>query len=183
MKLRPSRTMRSLSSQSWSRYSVKKPRKNYVKALPHTSLLIFRMGLNRNTYDTEFLLCSDQYIQLRSNALESARLVANRYLENELAQGFFMQILTYPHNVIREKKRATGAGADRLSQGMSMSFGKPVSIAARIKEGQPVILVRTMAGNKAHVREALRRAASKLSGTYSIVSKPIARAVEQKAAA
>ena len=89
MKLRPARTMRYINSQAWSRYSVKKPRKNYVKALPHTSLLIFRMGVEKNDYDIVLTLNTDQYIQLRSNAIESARLVANKHLERNLPGQYF----------------------------------------------------------------------------------------------
>jgi hypothetical protein len=53
MKLRPGRCISKISSQAWSRYSVKKPRKNYIKALPRTSLLIFQMGVNKDDYDLE----------------------------------------------------------------------------------------------------------------------------------
>ena len=85
-RLRPARTMRTPNSQAWSRYSLKKPRKNYVRALPHTSLLVFNMGVNKDTYDLDVTLCPEQPIQLRSNALESARQVANKYLETEIPQ-------------------------------------------------------------------------------------------------
>ncbi len=173
MKLRPARTMRSIASQAWSRYSVKKPRKNYVKALPHTSLLIYRMGVEKPGYEIHMTLNADQYIQVRSNSLEAARLTANKYLEREIPGEYFFRIITVPHQVIREKKRATGAGADRLSQGMYMSFGKPVSVAARLKNGQPVFEVKAMSGSRAVAKEALRRASSKLSGTYSIVTRAL----------
>lgn len=175
MKLRPARTMRSLKSQAWSRYSVKKPRKNYVKALPHTSLLVFRMGDENKTYDLVLTLNTNQYVQLRSNALESARLVANKHLERKLLGQYFFRIVTYPHMVIREKKRATGAGADRLSQGMSMSFGRPVSIAARIGIGKPVLEIRTTTNNRTVAKEALKRAAAKLSGSYTIQTRPFSK--------
>jgi large subunit ribosomal protein L10e len=175
MKLRPARTMRSLKSQAWSRYSVKKPRKNYVKALPHTSLLVFRMGDENKTYDLVLTLNTNQYVQLRSNALESARLVANKHLERKLPGQYFFRIVTYPHMVIREKKRATGAGADRLSQGMSMSFGRPVSIAARIGIGKPVLEIRTTTNNRTVAKEALKRAAAKLSGSYTIQTRPFSK--------
>ena len=170
MKLRPARTMRYITSQAWSRYSVKKPRKNYIKALPHTSLLIFRMGNPKLSYDTIVTLDSDQYVQVRSNSLEAARQTANKYLEKELPNAYFLRVVTYPHQVIREKKRATGAGADRLSQGMSMSFGKPISIAARIKPRTPVFELKINANGPsvAVAKEALKRASSKLSGNYSV---------------
>jgi large subunit ribosomal protein L10e len=175
-KLRPARSVRGIHSQAWARYSVKKPKKNYVKSLPHTSLMIFNMGMNRPTYDTVYTLSSDQDVQLRSNALEAARQVANKHLERELINNYHFTLLTYPHNVIREKKRATGAGADRLSQGMSLSFGSPSSVCARVKKGQVVFRLRTFASSKNVAREALKRASSKLSGTYTITATQAAAA-------
>jgi large subunit ribosomal protein L10e len=175
-KLRPARSVRSILSQSWARYSVKKPKKNYIKSLPHTSLIVFNMGINRPAYDLLLTLNSDQDVQLRSNALEAARQVANKHLESELVNNYYLTVVTYPHNVIREKKRATGAGADRLSQGMSLSFGSPSSIAARVKTGQTILRLRTMSNSKNVGRAALKRAASKLSGTYTINMAPIANA-------
>jgi large subunit ribosomal protein L10e len=167
-RLRPARTMRNPNSQAWSRYSLKKPRKNYVRALPHTSLLVFNMGVNKDTYDLDVTLNPEQPIQLRSNALESARQVANKYMETSMPANFSFKVLVYPHNVIREHKMATGAGADRVSRGMSQAFGRPTFVAARVKRGQPIFRVKTMKQNKAIVVEAFRRAASKLSGTYKI---------------
>jgi len=167
-RLRPARTMNRPNSQAWSRYSLKKPRKNYVRALPHTSLLVFNMGVRKETYDLEITLRPETLIQLRSNALESARQTANKYMETNIPQEFQFKVMVYPHNVIREHKMATGAGADRISRGMSQAFGRPTFVAARVKPGQTVFKVNTNAQHKAVVMEAFRRAASKLSGTYRI---------------
>jgi large subunit ribosomal protein L10e len=160
--------MRYPNSQAWARYSLKKPRKNYIRALPHTSLLIFNMGVDNPGYDLKMTMNPQRDIQLRSNALEAARQVANKYLETTIPQGYFFKVLVYPHNVIREHKMATGAGADRISQGMSLAFGRPISIAARIREDQPIFMIKTSAKNRQVVNEAFRRASSKLSGTYKI---------------
>jgi len=168
MKLRPGRCVRKINSQAWSRYSLKKPRKNYIKALPRTSLLIFNMGTRNKAFDLVFRLNAKQDVQLRSNSLEAARQAANKYLERELANEYFMRMITYPHNVIREKKFATGAGADRVSQGMTLSYGRPSSVAARVFEGNAVIEIMTNAGGRKVAKEAMKRAASKLSGTYSV---------------
>ncbi|MEM0074463.1 MAG: 50S ribosomal protein L16 [Candidatus Micrarchaeaceae archaeon] len=177
MKIRPGRSIRnSKSSQPWTRYSVKKPKKNYIKALPRTSLLIFTMGTDKSDYDLEFGLVAKQDIQLRSNALEAARQVANKYLEREIPGNYFFKIVPYPHQVIREKKFATGAGADRLSQGMSMTFGKPIGVAARVKSGDHVFILKTTSANRKIAKEALERAAKKLSGTYGISEQTIMHA-------
>ena len=160
--------MSHLHSQAWARYSLKKPRKNYVRALPHTSLLVFNMGVEKGDYDLELTLHSEQPIQIRSNSIESARQAVNRYLEAEIPQAYSFKVLVYPHNVIREHKMATGAGADRISRGMSQAFGRPTSIAARVKEGQPIFRINTMKSNKKVAKEAFRRAVTKLSGTYKV---------------
>jgi large subunit ribosomal protein L10e len=173
MRIRPARTTRKLNSQAWARYSIKKPKKNYIKALPHTSLLIFRMGTDKPDYDIRLLLTSEQDVQLRSNALEAARQAANKYLEREIPNGYFLRVITYPHNVLREKRMATGAGADRISQGMTLAFGKPSAVAARVFEGEPVFELKTDSSKRKVAYTALKRAASKLSGTYKIVVEKI----------
>lgn len=173
MKLRPARATRKINSQAWARYSVKKPKKNYIKARPHTSLLIFKMGVKRDNYELQLSLNAKSDIQLRSNALESARQAANKYLEEFIPSNYYLRIIPFPHNVLREKRMATGAGADRISQGMTLSFGKAAAVAARVFEGDTVFELKTDAKNKEVAKIALRRAASHLSGTYKIVMSQI----------
>lgn len=167
-RIRPARTFRKLHSQAWARYSLKKPRKNYIRALPHTSLLVFNMGVIKDTYDLDATLNTTEPVQIRSNALESARQAINKYLETAMPQGYSFKVLVYPHSVIREHKMATGAGADRISRGMSQAFGRPTFIAARMRNDQPVFRVKTMKGNRKHVVEAFRRGSSKLSGHFKV---------------
>ncbi len=168
-RLRPARTVRDISSQPWARYSQKKPKKNYIRALPHTSLLVFNMGADKENYDLKVTLNTTYPIQLRSNALEAARQIINKYLEVKIPGGYYFKVLVYPHNVIREHKMATGAGADRISQGMSHAFGKPIGLAARLIKGQPVFMIKTTKQNMPIIREAFSRARSKLSGNYKVV--------------
>ena len=170
MKLRPGRCVRKINSQAWSRYSLKKPRKNFVKALPRTSLLIFNMGARNKDFDLVFTLNARSDVQLRSNSIEAARQAANKYLEREIPNNYSMRVVTYPHNVIREKKFATGAGADRISQGMTLSFGRPSAVAARVRAGSAVFEVKADSENRSIAKEALKRAASKLSGTFDIIT-------------
>ncbi len=169
-RLRPGRTCRSPNSQAWARYSQSKPRKNYIRALPHTSIQIFDMGKIKPEYDARVTLNTEQPIQLRSNALEAARLVAHKYLELNIPTEYYLKLLVYPHNVIREHKMAAGAGADRVSRGMSLAFGRPVSVAARLRSHQPVFMVMTKSANREAAASALKKAAAKLSGTYKVHS-------------
>ncbi len=174
-RLRPARTCRTPNSQAWARYSLRKPRKNYVRALPHSSLTVFKTGVESASYDIAVTLDCNRLIQLRSNALESARIAAGKFLEANIPGEYWFTLSVYPHNVIREHKMATGAGADRISQGMNLAFGKPVSVAARIRPGQSVFLIKITGANVDIARRALKRAMSKLSGSYRIVTKPIER--------
>jgi large subunit ribosomal protein L10e len=167
-RLRPAKTLRDLTSQPWARYSLRKPRKNYVRAMPHTSLIVFNMGVRKDTYDLDLTLSPERDLQLRSNALESARQLINKHLETDIPMDYMFKVLVYPHSVIREHKMSTAAGADRTSRGMSLSFGRPVAVAARIRKDQPIFQVRTMKANRPVVVKALRMACAKLSGTYKI---------------
>jgi large subunit ribosomal protein L10e len=159
-----------LGKTPWARYSKKKPRKSYVKAMPHLSLLVYKMGKEDRNYDmtADLVLESDGGIQLRDNTLESARQAANKYLEKVLLNGFSFRVLVYPHNVIRENKMIAGAGADRLQKGMRQAYGRPTDRAARINTGQTIFTVKTMRANEPHIREAYRRACSKLSGRFGV---------------
>lgn len=167
-RIRPGRAVRTINSQAWSRYSVKKPRKNFIKALPHTSLLIFNMGNKKASFEITMKLVAENNVRLRSNALEASRQVTNKYLEREIPGQYSLRIVPYPHNVIREKKFATGAGADRISQGMTLSFGRPTAVAARVFAGDTVYELKTLASKRSVGVVALKRAAAKLSGTYKI---------------
>ena len=57
-------------------------------------------------------------------------------LETSRYSGICFESHTYPHHVLRENKQATGAGADRVSQGMRCAFGKNVGTAARVKRAK-----------------------------------------------
>jgi len=167
-RIRPARTTRYIHSQAWARYSQKLPKKNYIRARPHTSLLTFNMGADRDDYDLTASLDALHYIQLRSNAIEAARESTNKYLESQLPGEYYFRVLVFPHSVIREHRLAVGAHADRISQGMSLSFGKPMAMAARLRKGQALFMVRASQQNVNQVKEALKRATSKLSGHYRI---------------
>ena len=63
---------------------------------------------------------------------------------------------------------ATGAGADRYSEGMRHSFGKPIGQAARVREGQRILVVEGPENSMEIVKEALSRAIKKLPGKCKI---------------
>lgn len=170
MGLRPAKTIRDPDKVAWTRYSRSKPRRSYIKAMPHKDLHQFRMGTDRPDYDLVMHLRAEEAVILRDNAIESARLTANKHLENNMAGNYFLVVRVYPHHVIRENKMIAGAGADRLQKGMRKSFGRPSDLAARLTKGTMLFSVRTYKANTPHVLTALGRAKRKISGKFSIIT-------------
>ncbi|NYZ77363.1 50S ribosomal protein L16 [Candidatus Micrarchaeota archaeon] len=168
MGIRPARSFRDPDKVAWTRFS-RKPKKSYVKVMPHADLHQYRMGADKPEYDLTAHLVSKQDIIVRDNAIESARQSANKQLEKSLGPtGYFMLVKLYPHHIIRENKMISGAGADRLQKGMRQSFGRPVDRAARIDKGKIVFTIRTHKANLEAVNLAMVRAMRKLSGKYSV---------------
>ena len=162
MALRPGRTTRKME-KPYTRVSKKAPRKSYVVGVPVPKIHQFEMGNRTGEYDTALYLVAKQSVQIRHNALEAARVVTTKFLEKMLGTNYFLKILLFPHHVIREKPIATGAGADRYSQGMRLSFGQPAGTAVQIKEGQRLIVLRIKKENLEVGKKALKKAGLKIS--------------------
>lgn len=142
--------------------------KAFVRAVPANKIVKFEMGQLSKPFPMVVRLHSDVDIQIRHNALESARKSANRLLETKLGkQGFKLKIRVYPHHILRNNPLASGAGADRMSTGMKMSFGKAVGIAARVHKDQPIMEVYCEPKNIKLAKLALTRARHKFpAGGY-----------------
>ncbi len=96
--------------------------------------------------------------------------MANKYLEKILGkEGFFMKVLVYPHQILREHTLATGAGADRFSAGMRKPFGKPKGRAAIVHAGDRIILLKINKNQLNVGKEALHRATTKLPTPCKII--------------
>jgi large subunit ribosomal protein L10e len=144
-------------------------RREYMGGVPTCRITQFVMGNKTNKFPIKLDLSVNERCQIRHIALESSRITANRSLEkNAGLNDYKLTIRVYPHNVLRENKQATGAGADRVSQGMRASFGKAVGTAARVKPNQVVMSVETLEKNVEFAKDALRKAASKLPSSCKI---------------
>lgn len=169
MAIRPARSLRDPDKVAWTRYSRSKPRKSYIKAMPHADLHQFRMGALKDDFDTVMHLTSEEGVIIRDNAIESARQTANKYIEAKMPGNYYFVVRVFPHHVIRENKMISGAGADRLQKGMRRAFGRPTDRAARLDVGTVLFTVHTYSSNVEHVKKAFTRATRKLSGKYSTV--------------
>ncbi len=139
-------------------------RREYMGGVPASRLTQFVIGNKTAKFPVQLSLVTKEKCQLRHNALESARISANKSLEKFIGSANYrLHIRVYPHIVIRENKQATGAGADRVSQGMRRAYGKPVGTAARVKVNQILMTLDTSEQYIVPAREALRKAGMKLS--------------------
>jgi len=165
MPRKPGRMYREIRMQAYCQ-------KKYMGGVPAPRITQFDMGVNKN-FDLTLTLIAGERCQIRHISLEAARIAVNRELsEGAGAEGFHMKIRVFPHVVLRENKQATGAGADRVSQGMRAAFGKPVGTAARVQVGQKLITVQVNKEHLATAKKALRRASMKLpTPTYTIIEK------------
>jgi large subunit ribosomal protein L10e len=148
-------------------------RREYITGIPGSKIAQHNMGnlqTGPDDYPVQISLEVEEECQIRHGALESARLSANRLLLKHVGQENYKMVLRkFPHHVIRENKQATGAGADRVSDGMRQSFGKPVGTAARVQRGERVFTAYCDVADAPMVKDALRRAYNKISPPCRIV--------------
>jgi len=157
------------------RYCKNKPyiKSRFCRGVPDPKIRIFDLGKKKARVE-EFPLCvhliSREYEQISSEALEAARICANKYLVKTCGKdSFHLRIRAHPFHVIRINKMLSCAGADRLQTGMRGAYGKPQGTVARVDINQPLISVRVKENNKENVIEALRRAKFKFPGRQKIV--------------
>ncbi|SDM63654.1 large subunit ribosomal protein L10e [Haloarchaeobius iranensis] len=148
-------------------------RREYITGIPGSKIAQHKMGDTASDPDdwpVQIWLVLEEECQLRHGSLEASRLSANRHLIKTLGEGNYSMILRkFPHHVIRENKQATGAGADRVSDGMRQSFGKIVGTAARVQKGERLFTCWCTVDQAAEVKDAFRRAYNKISPPCRVV--------------
>jgi len=149
------------------------PKSRFCRGVPDPKIRIYDLGRKKATVD-EFPCCvhmlSMEHEQLSSEALEAARICANKYLVKMCGKdGFHMRVRVHPFHVIRINKMLSCAGADRLQTGMRGAFGKPQGTVARVSFGQVIMSVRVKEQHRQAVCEALRRAKFKFPGRQKIL--------------
>lgn len=159
---KPGRMYRRLIGQAYTR-------REYMGGVPHNRIVQYNMGDSSGKFDVEVKLIAKEMCQVRHSALESGRVAAGRILLKGGTTNFHFKVNVYPHHVLRENKVATGAGADRVSQGMRAAFGKAIGTAARVHPGTVLCTVRTTPQNFHRAKLALHKAAYKFPTPCRIV--------------
>jgi len=149
------------------------PKSRYNRGVPDSKIRIFDLGRKRAPVD-EFPFCahlvSDEYEQISSEALEAARICANKYVTKTSGKdSFHLRVRVHPFHVLRINKMLSCAGADRLQTGMRGAWGKPYGTVARVNIGQIIMSIRAKESNSAVIIEALRRARYKFPGRQKII--------------
>ena len=138
-------------------------RREYMGGVPGSRITQFDLGDKNGKFNVTVSLVAGERAAIIHNALESARVACNRVMMKGCGSaGYHLKVRVYPHEVLRENKQASGAGADRVSQGMRQSFGKAIGTAARVNVGQAIITVRVTPERFSIVKEAFRKANTKL---------------------
>ena len=137
-------------------------RREYIAGKPQIKIARFSPGQAKTNYDYKVELLTTEKMQIRHNALEAARLAANKTMAKAGETTFFSTLKVYPHVFLRENKMIATAGADRLQEGMRRAFGKATGLAARIRPGQPIFEAYVTAANLNLAKDGFKVASSKL---------------------
>lgn len=134
----------------------------YIHGSPAPKVSKFNMGDLSTHFARRVHLVSREAVQIRHNALESARVAANKVLFDKYGEtGYRLQLNVYPHIILRENKMIATAGADRLQEGMRRAFGKPTGRAARVHDGQSILIVYVPVDGVETAKKALDTASTK----------------------
>merc|ERR1711904_375797 len=165
MARRPSRCYRYQKNKPY-------PKSRFNRGVPDPKLRIYDVGKKKAKHDVfsscVHLVCYEKE-QITSEALEAARVAANKYMSvNCGKENFHMRIRVHPWHVVRINKMLSCAGADRLQQGMRGAFGKALCKSARVSIGQILLSVRCQPEHVPQAKEALRRSKFKFPGRQKI---------------
>ncbi len=128
-------------------YTRNSKRKNqaYIKVLPQNKIAKFHLGSQKDFRDGkhEYIIrfISEERVQIRDNAIEACRMYLTKLLDENALGQYYLAVKVYPHHLLRDNKTAAGAGADRLSTGMSHSFGIVVGRAAIVNPGKEIFMI------------------------------------------
>lgn len=156
------------------RYQKNKPypKSRFNRGVPDPKIRMYDGGKKKGNW-SDFPACvhmvSYEKEQITSEALEAARIAANKYMQNKAGKdGFHIRIRVHPWHVVRINKMLSCAGADRLQTGMRHAFGKALCKSARVEIGSILISIRCRTNYVKHAQEALRRAKFKFPGRQKV---------------
>merc|ERR1712149_120905 len=122
------------------------PKSRFCRGVPDPKIRIYDLGSKKASvlsFPKHIVMVSDELEQLSSEALEAARICANKYMTKNI-------------------------GKENFHTRMRGAYGKPQGLVARVKIGQPLMSIRIKPQHVAAAQEALRRAKFKFPGRQKI---------------
>ncbi len=163
MSRKPASMYRKISGPAYTR-------REYMGGIPGNKVVQFDMGNVKGDFPIIMSMLAEEACQIRHSALEAARVSANRFLMREVGEAnYYLKLRVFPHQVLRENKQATGAGADRVSDGMRRAFGKAVGTAARVYPGNKIFTIAFRPEHFLKAKDAFRRAGNKLPTSHRVL--------------
>src|SRR4030067_345375 len=150
MPRKPNSMYREIRGQAYTR-------KEYMGGIPGLRISQWDIGDLRTEFPLKLHLIAKEQCQIRHTALEAARISANRYIAKKAGNAYHLKLRLYPHNVLRENKIATGAGADRISEGEGGGVGGAAARAARVHPGTKIMTISTTPGHSDAAKKATRK--------------------------
>ncbi len=145
-------------------------RRRYIHRQPASRIVSFDMGETGGEFPVEMSLIGLERCQIRHQALEAARIASNRHMTKFVGRkNYHLRIRVAPLHYLRENKMISGAGADRVQDGMRRAWGKVIGSAARVKRNQALITIRTHPQHIKQTMKALKKAAPKFPTPCKIV--------------
>ncbi|MBS3091298.1 50S ribosomal protein L16 [Candidatus Pacearchaeota archaeon] len=149
--------------------------KAYIKVIPFSKIVKFSMGdqasFRNGKHKFIVSMISQERVQVRDTALESGRMHLHKIMEDNSPGFYFIAVKVTPHHFLRENKSAGGmAGADRISTGMTQSFGQVIGRSAIVSPGSPIFIVSCADEKTARIaRDALNTIRPKIPAKTRIV--------------
>jgi large subunit ribosomal protein L10e len=148
------------------------PKSRYNKSCPDPKIRIYDCG-NKKAPAADFPSCvhlvSWECEQVGSEALEAARIAANKFMVTKVGKDLFhLKIRVHPWHVIRINKMLSCAGADRLQTGMRGAFGKSYAKCARVNIGTILMSIRCRKKDVLKAQTAMKRAKFKFAGRQKV---------------
>lgn len=152
--------------------------KAYIKTIPYTKVAKFTIGdqkaYREGKHKFAVRLITTENIQIRDTALEAGRMHVHKILDLEIPGEYFMSVKVHPHHFLRNNKTSGVAGADRLSTGMSHSFGVIEGRAALVPAKHDIFFISTKDEAGARIaRNAVESVKAKMPCAVKIIFEPL----------
>merc|ERR1711957_239152 len=121
------------------------PKSRFNRGVPDPKLRMYDGGMKKADWSRfpacVHLVCGEKQ-QITSEALEAARIAANKYMTTQTSkESFHIRIRVHAWHVVRINKMLSCAGADRLQTGMRHAYGKALRRAKFKFAGRQTVFV------------------------------------------